>query len=69
MDQLHSCVCGESRHVNMNFEALLRSDLPILVKSSKCGQKGHEGKMAPSVDILVGRVTLKCNYTEMTAFC
>ena len=34
---------------------------------SKCGQNGHAGKMAPSVDILAGRVILKCNYTEMTA--
>ena len=34
---------------------------------SKCGQNGHAGKMALSVDILAGQAILKCNYIEMTA--
>ena len=33
---------------------------------SKCGQNGHAGKMALSVDILAGQAILKCNYIEMT---
>ena len=36
-------------------------------KYSKCGQNGHAGKMAPSVNILALRMILKSYYTKMTA--